>query len=83
MLSCWESEGRCKSRKGPLLQLVAQRKKKMHTAMLRWHPDKFLAAFSGVLLGAERDAVLGEVTATAARLFAEMEHHRRRGSETG
>lgn len=62
---------------------AAQRKKKMHTAMLRWHPDKFLAAFSGVLLGAERDAVLGEVTATAARLFAEMEHHRRRGSETG
>jgi len=56
---------------------VAQRKKKLHTAMLRWHPDKFLASFGGVLLPAERDDVLDEVTATAARLFTEMEADRR------
>ena len=40
---------------------AAQRKKKLHTAMLRWDPDKFLAAYGGVLLPAERDSVLHEV----------------------
>jgi hypothetical protein len=47
------------------------KKKRTHLAMLRWHPDKFLAAFGAALAESDRERILEEVTQTAARLFKE------------
>jgi len=56
---------------------VATRKRKIHAAMLRWHPDKFVAAFGGALADDDREKILEEVNLTASRLFKEVEELRK------
>ena len=47
-------EGRCTS--------AAERKAAFRAASLRWHPDKFVQSFGGLLVAEEREAILQRVT---------------------
>jgi len=48
-----------------------QRKHRLKLALLRWHPDKFVAAHGDKLRESERPAVLEKVNATLQRIQAE------------
>ncbi|KAK3265986.1 hypothetical protein CYMTET_25365 [Cymbomonas tetramitiformis] len=59
----------------------AERKRKYHTAMLRWHPDKFISAFGKYLVEADRARIEEKVTHTASLLFNEIEAFRSQQSQ--
>ena len=41
---------------------VSERKAAFRVASLRWHPDRFVQNFGGVLADADREEIMGRVT---------------------
>ena len=48
----------------------ADRRRAFRTANLRWHPDRFVQAWGGLLAADERDAVLQRVTEVSQAINA-------------